>query len=246
MSTDEAAPALLSRDDLVALITKAHQGAGYGDSTLAGKTLAEQSKLPRLVAENLGAGFGQWDFFPEATEIVDFALAYTSPGTEEDLWTLARAWASDDAAGRRTMLFLVGKEILQHELRRIEVPKLREVFDESRASVALVLRRNLGLAVPEASATKPARSPRGAAPKKAASPPKATADGIMRMPKPEFKRPEKAPPPPPPKRFQHPKFGDGVLVSQDGNGADAKLTIKFASGPKTLLARFVTELPDGA
>jgi hypothetical protein len=244
MSTD-APPTLLSRDELVALIAKAHQGAAYSDSTLAGKTLAAQSKLPRLVAENLGAGFGQWDFFPEAEEIVDFALTYTPPGTEEDMWALARAWASDDAAERRTMLCLVGRDILQHELRRIDVPSLREVVSESRASVALVLRRNVGLAVPSSSPTKPARSPRAAPPKRAAQP-KANVDGIIRMPKPEFKRPEKAAPLPPPKRFQHPKFGDGVLVSQDGSGADAKLTIKFAAGSKTLLARFVTELPDAA
>ena len=45
------------------------------------------------------------------------------------------------------------------------------------------------------------------------------------------------------KKFNHPKFGDGELVSQDGVGEEAKLTIKFAAGTKTLLARFVTEVP---
>ena len=63
------------------------------------------------------------------------------------------------------------------------------------------------------------------------------------MPKPAFVRPAKSAPPPPAKRMHHPKFGDGVLESQDGVGPDAKLTIKFESGSKTLLARYVTELP---
>jgi hypothetical protein len=62
------------------------------------------------------------------------------------------------------------------------------------------------------------------------------------MPKPDLRPPTKAPPKPPAKRFTHPKFGDGELESQDGVGPDAKLTIKFASGTKTLLARYVTEL----
>jgi hypothetical protein len=63
------------------------------------------------------------------------------------------------------------------------------------------------------------------------------------MPKPEFKRPPPPPPPVAPKRFSHPKFGEGTLVSQDGVGDGAKLTIKFGSETKTLLARFVTEVP---
>jgi hypothetical protein len=33
-----------------------------------------------------------------------------------------------------------------------------------------------------------------------------------------------------------------VLRAQEGAGPEAKLTIEFASGPKTLLARFVTEV----
>jgi hypothetical protein len=69
------------------------------------------------------------------------------------------------------------------------------------------------------------------------------ADMTMRMPKPERKPIVKPPPPAAPKRYQHPKFGDGVLQSQDGAGDDAKLTIKFESGTKTLLARYVTEIP---
>jgi hypothetical protein len=238
-----ADPPALSRDELVALVSKAHLDSTYGDSALAGKSLARQSKLPKLVAENLGAGFGQWDFFPEATEIVDFASGYVPPTTEEELWTLARSWAADEATGRRTVFVLVGREILQHELRRIDIPKLREFFDEERSSRALALRASLGLAIPEPAAARPGRSPR-AAPAKRAAVAKAGGDIPMRMPKPEFKRPQKPPPPPPPKRFQHPKFGEGSLVAQDGTGDDAKLTIKFASGAKTLLARYLTELPD--
>ena len=61
------------------------------------------------------------------------------------------------------------------------------------------------------------------------------------MPKPILTRP-KAAPPAAPRHFEHPKFGPGVLEKIDGSGDDAKLTIRFASGTKTLLAKFVTEV----
>ena len=237
----------ISRDDLIALIARVHRESAYGESALAGRTLAAQSKLPKVIAENLGAGFGQWDFFPEAAEIVDFAFAYTRPSTEEELWTLARVWASDDAAARPTLMALVGREILQHELRRIDVPKLRELIDEVRPSRARELRTSRGLEVPPpAQAKAPSkRSKPGAATPPAARapvPPAGTGAIPARMPKPVFRAPPKAPPPAAARRFQHPKFGEGVLESQDGVGAEAKLTIKFESGSKTLLARYVTEL----
>lgn len=249
MSTTEE-PQPLPRDELVVMVTRAHQDSAYGDSTLAGRTLAAQSKLPKLIAENLGAGFGQWDFFPEPSDIVDFALAYAAPADEEELWTLARAWAEDDAGGRRTILALVGREIMQHELKRIDVPKLKELFAETRASRALSLRVSLGLAVPEAT------GPKGASKKKSVAAPRAAATGgapapaapaapkrpiPTTMPKPEFKRPPPKAAAPPARKFQHPKFGEGLLESQEGEGPDAKLTIKFAVGSKTLLARYVTE-----
>src|SRR5437762_11344627 len=103
MSTSDATePAALplSRDELVDLVARAHRGAAYAECAHAGKMLAAQSRLPKLVAENLGAGFGQWDFFPEPAAVVVFALGYAPPSTEEELWAVARAWASDDAAGR--------------------------------------------------------------------------------------------------------------------------------------------------
>lgn len=236
-----------SRDELVALVTRAHTESAYGESAGAGRTLAAQSKLPRVIAENLGAGFGQWDFFPEATEIVDFALAYTPPATEEALWTLARAWAADDSAARPTVLALVGREILQHELRRIEVPGLRALVDEVRPARARELRTSLGLEVaplPPAKGEKRSRASadRPPTPKRAAATPPA-GEVAKRMPKPAFKRPPKAPPPADARRFQHPKFGEGVLEAQDGIGPEAKLTIRFESGPKTLLARYVSEVP---
>lgn len=214
--------ATLSRDELVALVARAHQGSAYSESALAGRTLAAQSKLPKLVAENLGAGFGQWDFFPEAAEIVDFALAYTPPSTEEELWAMARAWASDHEAARPTVMALVGREIVQHELRRFDVPKLRELL-EART--------------PEPAKPQIARSKRARAP----AAPVVKREIPARMPKPEFKSPPKPAPPPEAKRFTHPKFGEGVLQSQDGVGPEAKLTIQFESGAKTLLARYVTE-----
>jgi hypothetical protein len=63
------------------------------------------------------------------------------------------------------------------------------------------------------------------------------------MPKPARVAPPPAAPAPPAKRFTHPKFGEGVLQQQQGDGPEAKLTIAFPDGPKTLLARFVTEVP---
>jgi len=44
---------------------------------------------------------------------------------------------------------------------------------------------------------------------------------------------------PPPKRVVHAKFGEGAVVSTEGQGAEQKLTIDFAVGRKTLLLRFV-------
>lgn len=229
------------------MVARAHGNAPYAEAQLAGRALAAQSAMPKIVAENLGAGFGQWDFFPSAQEIVDFALGYVSPASPEDAWALARAWASDDANGRPTPLALVGREILQHELRRFDLPQLRSVVDEVDAARARELRIATGLEVaPEPSAKSGSTAKSGAAKPRAkraaaaAGPPR---EIPTRMPKPEFKKP----PPPPPaaaaRRFNHPKFGDGELVSQEGAGEEAKLTIKFAAGTKTLLARFVTEVP---
>ena len=254
MSTSDEIPppdAPLSRDELIALIARAHQASAYRDSALAGRTLAAQSKLPKVIAENLGAGFGQWDFFPEAADIVDFAFAYAPPTTTEELWTMARAWASDDAASRPTMMALVGREILQHELRRIDVPQLREALDETRPSKARELRASAGLEVravappkSESKRSKPSPPASAAAAAPSARTPAARAPATpTRMPKPDFKPPPKPAPPAEGKRFQHPKFGDGVLESQDGIGPEAKLTIKFESGTKTMLARYVTERP---
>jgi hypothetical protein len=247
-NADESTGPLLSRDELVALVARAHGGSSLEKSAEAGRALAAQSQLPTLVAQNLGAGFGQWDFFPEVGDIVDFALAYARPSTEEDVWKIARAWASDDATARPTLMTLAGRDILQQELRRIDVPALRALIDEGRPARAREIRTSLGLEVaplaPAATAPNPRSKP--AAPKRAAAPKPttvATQDGPpAKMPKPAFKRP----PPPvaaaPAKRFEHPKFGAGVLESQNGVGPEAKLTIKFESGSKTLLAKYVTEL----
>jgi hypothetical protein len=245
----ESAAAPLPRDELIALIARAHHASAYSESALAGRTLAAQSKLPKLVAENLGAGFGQWDFFPEAADIVDFALAYAPPSTEEELWTLVRSWASDDAASRQTVMALVGREVVQHELRRIDVPKLRELFDEARPARARELRASLGLEVRPLEPAKPeiTRGKRSAAAPaaKRAAPSVGAPQVPARMPKPQLRSPAKPAAAPEARRFTHPKFGEGVLTSQDGVGPEAKLTIQFASGPRTLLARYVTEIVGG-
>jgi hypothetical protein len=143
------------------------------------------------------------------------------------------------------MMTLVGREILLHELRRIDIPKLRELLSEAKPARARELRASLGLDVPAqapASAAGTAKRPKPSAPKRAHAAP--AREIPTRMPKPEFKPPPKAAPPPPAKRFQHPKFGVGVLVSQEGEGATAKLTIKFERGPTTLLAQYVTDVTE--
>lgn len=244
---DPSASGPPTREEVVAIVARAHLGSVPGQSALAAQTLASCSKLPKRVAENLGAGFGQWDFFPEISDIVDFAIAYVPPSNEEEMWALAKAWAADDAAKRPTLLALVGHEILDLELRRIEIPKLRELVDERRPARANELRASLGLDVrPErkAAAARAKRDP--AAPKATGAPGATRTPGTIpsRMPRPERRAPKvveaKAV-----RRFTHPKFGTGVLQTADGEGADAKLTIKFDAGVKTLLARFVTEEPAG-
>ena len=40
----------------------------------------------------------------------------------------------------------------------------------------------------------------------------------------------------------HARFGEGIVKSVSGVGADAKVTVKFESGDKTLLAKFVTRV----
>jgi hypothetical protein len=244
MSTNERdqTSAPLSREELIALVRRAHLGSASADDQRAGATLAAHSRLPKRVAENLGAGFGQWDFFPEIADIVDFAIAYVPPTTPEELWTLARTWAADDATKRPTLMTLVGRDILDHELRRIDVPSLRELVDEPRRMRARELRMKLGLDVPPLAQTKAAASAPRPTRKTESAPAARKWEVPTRMPKPEFKAPAKPAPAPEAKRYRHPKFGDGVLRAQDGVGPEAKLTIEFATGPKTLLARFVTEL----
>jgi len=244
-----AEDAPLSRDELVLQVNKAHHGATYSDASATGKALAAQSKMPRVVAENVGAGFGQWDFFPEATEIVDFALAYVPPENEDSAMAMARAWASDDANGRHTMLALIGRDILKHESRRLGLTKLEELCEETRATRANEMRKALGLEVAAGKAEAPAR-PRAAAssaPKERAArapkgAPKAEFQIPAKMPKPAFVPPKKAAPAPPARRFTHPKFGEGTLEKVEGVGEEAKLTVKFAGGSKTLKASFLTEI----
>jgi hypothetical protein len=240
---DPSAPPSATREELIELVTKAHLGSADGASSLAGESLAARSRLPRVIAFNLGAGLGQWEFFPDVAEIVDFACAYVPPANEEELYALARRWASDDATVRPTVLALVGREILQHELRRIDVAPLRALVEEARPARALALRTSLGFPVrPSTPPTTGKRAPVRKATPAPKAPPVVTEGGLARMPKPAFVAPKRVPLPPA-RRFRHPTFGEGVLERQDGVGPESKLTIKFQGGSKTLLARFVTEIP---
>ena len=51
------------------MVARAHRDAPYAEAQAAGRALAAQSRMPQLVAVNLGAGFGQWDWFPEAEDV---------------------------------------------------------------------------------------------------------------------------------------------------------------------------------
>lgn len=241
----------LSRDELIALVEKTHKDATYVDATAAGKTFAAHSKLPTLVAHNLGAGFGQWDFFPEAAEIVDFACSYVAPTNEEEMVELARRWSSDDANKRHTVLNLIGKEILRHELKRLDVPKLHDLVGAIHGTKSIEARKALGFEIRPEKAPRPSREPR--APREGAPavpeprlPPEKTAEGAFKMPKPKFVKPPPKAAPAAARKFTHPKFGEGVLEKTEGVGDEMKLTIKFGAGSKTLLAKFVTEVPGDA
>lgn len=47
---------------------------------------------------------------------------------------------------------------------------------------------------------------------------------------------------PAPRRVVHAKFGEGTVVSQEGEGDDAKLAIAFSGGVRRLQARFVKDV----
>jgi len=233
----------LTRDELITQVFKAHHGATYADASATGKALASQSKLPTVVAVNVGAGFGQWDFFPEATEIVDFALGYVPPSNEDEAMAMAKTWASDDANKRHTMLALIGRDILKHESRRLGLAKLQELCEETRATRANEMRKGLGLEIAAgAKLDGPAKAPRESKPRAPKGAPKPEFQIPAMMPKPARAAPKKIEPRAPARRFSHPKFGEGVLERTEGVGEAAKHTVKFATGSKTLLAHFLTEI----
>jgi len=64
--------------------------------------------------------------------------------TEEDMMALARTWAEDEAAKKSTLMRLVGKEILLEELRRIDVPKLRDMLKDARRAAGACIAQGVG------------------------------------------------------------------------------------------------------
>ena len=40
-------------------------------------------------------------------------------------------------------------------------------------------------------------------------------------------------------RVCHPSFGEGIVLSCEGRGADQKATVRFATGEKRVLARYL-------
>ena len=249
-----------ARCRLVAMIARAHQASAYGESSVARKTLAAQSKLPKIIAENLGAGFGQWEFFPEASEIVDFAFAYVPPSTEDEVWALARSWASDDAAGRHTLM--AGARRSGNSASRAPPDRDPRSSASSSKRLSRPARSRFERASGSTSRRRPQLIGRRRSPRRSRNRrprPAPTRPIPTQMPKPEFKKPVKAGPAPPPKRFTHPKFGEGMLEAQDGTGDDAKLTInsrlarrpcsrvtspRFPSVPSHAGGRMEDERPD--
>ncbi len=147
-----------------------------------------------------------------------------------------RSWRS--SAARSSSTSSVGSKCRRSA--RCSTSSGRRGRASSRTALGLLRGPSLAPAKVAKKGSKP--SP-GAAPAKSAAAPAVARATPARMPKPALKRPAKPPLPADAPRFHHPKFGDGTLEARDGVGPDAKLTIRFEGGSKTLLATYVTELP---
>jgi hypothetical protein len=213
----QPAPGDLSRDDLVALVARAYRaGASWSDGERAGQALAARSALPPEMAHQLGSGWGPLPFSGEPEELVDFALSYRAPSTAGELLALARLWAQDWIAGKKSLHAALGGDLVKQALSTVPLPELAPLMRALQRQREALMRAEmikLGLV---SSLPEPLPEPPPAEPSAPA-----------------------AAPVPVTRRFRHPKFGEGELLSEEGEGAQAKVTIRFRSGDKTLLASFV-------
>ena len=118
-----------NREELLALVERAHgEGAHVFDHDRAANALASMSRLPRAIAETLGAGLEQLAAeWPSTSDIVDFALAYEPPATREELFALLRRWLDDRTAGRPTVLVAIGEDLLAERQAALGTPELARI-----------------------------------------------------------------------------------------------------------------------
>jgi hypothetical protein len=142
-----------SRADLLALRAQAHS---YSDRDHAGQALAANSRLPHHIAHQLGSGFGPLPCWPSDDELVDFALGYEPPKTQEDVFAFVRRWLDDTDEGRCTVFFALGEVLLEeyHKVFAIDglAPIMRLLGSGIDAQYASALRRLRKLVGPSASA----------------------------------------------------------------------------------------------
>ena len=151
-----------------------------------------------------------------ASVITDFAQAYVPPANREELLVLLRRWIEDLDAARDSVYVAIGELLVHRGHQKLGLAELAPIAQHLFAAsdvqkkIALQkLRPLLGLPPP----------PRRQVAKPAAPPPAQPIDAEQRV--------------------RHATFGVGLVTRREGEGADEKLTVRFASGTKTLLARFV-------
>ncbi len=209
-------------EDLKALIRRAwtDPDVSYADTVRAEKRLAEVSRMPFDVFVAAGA------FVPIIDEFIAYVSEFEAIETREQLLTMTRAYLDARVDGPR-LVAVLGERIVSEAQARLRLPELeslvrawgrRGIIDDAGA----VARLRAKLSMPEV-------------------PRPASAEAVAPNPVGEAVEPAA---PASPARFEHAKFGVGTLVRQSGSGDAKKLTIAFADGERTLLARFVHPLPD--
>jgi hypothetical protein len=208
-----------SAQDVAAYMARAAEGGSYVDGDYAGRALAHLSRLPPDIAHQLGSGFGQLPCWPPQDEIIAFALAYEPLTSKEQLFEFVRRWFEDEAARRWSMYVALGEMLLGERQAVLKIPELDPIvknlatgIDVRRAHALVKLRKLVGAPAPHSERSAPKR---GKAPRAA---PKPTEE-----------------------RVTHPKFGEGVVLRRESSGSGEKVTVRFASGERTILARSLSQ-----